>query len=155
MDGRLLFGTSVSLASFIIDPYSISVALPTTKAASVNSAAAVGNITATAAQMIAGYLVDSETQTAAFTVTTDTAANILAALPSIQVGSTFVFRFINNDQSATGYAATLAAGTGVTIGSTLPNPSVPKGSWCDYLAVFTSVGSSPAITVNAVGMGTF
>lgn len=153
--GRLLLGTNSVLASFIIDPYSISVALPSTKAASVNSAASVGNITATAAQMIAGYLVDSETQTAAFTVTTDTAANILAALPSIQLGSTFVFRFINNDQSATGYAATLAAGTGVTFGTALPNPSIPKGGYADFLVTCSdNTSGSAAFTVTPIGGST-
>ena len=153
--GRLLFGSNPVLASFIIDPYSISVALPSTKAASVNSAASVGNITATAAQMIAGYLADSETQTADFTVTTDTAENILAALPSIQRGSTFVFRFINNDQSATGYAATLAAGTGVTFGTALPNPSIPKGGYADFLVTCSdNTSGSAAFTVTPIGGST-
>lgn len=120
----------------------------------LDASTTAGAITIAAAQMLANYFVDGATQTAAFTITTDTAANIYAAAPGL-VGSSFVFRIFNNDQSTTGYAATLAAGTGVTIGTTLPNPPVPKGSWCDYLAIYTSVGASPAITVNAVGMGTF
>ena len=120
----------------------------------LDASTTAGAITIAAAQMLANYFVDGATQTAAFTITTDTAANIYAAAPGL-VGSSFVFRIFNNDQSTTGYAATLAAGTGVTIGTTLPNPPVPKGSWCDYLAIYTSVGASPAITINAVGMGTF
>ena len=120
----------------------------------LDASTTAGAITIAAAQMLANYFVDGATQTAAFTITTDTAANIYAAAPGL-VGSSFVFRIFNNDQSTTGYAATLAAGTGVTIGTTLPNPPVPKGSWCDYLAIYISVGASPAITINAVGMGTF
>lgn len=120
----------------------------------LDSTTTSGAITITAAQMLANYFADNATQTAAFTITTDTAANILAACGAL-VGNSFTFRVINNDQSTTGYAGTLAGGTGVTIGTTLPNPSVPKGSWCDYLAIFTSIGTSPAITINAVGMGTF
>ncbi len=120
----------------------------------LDSTTTAGALTIAAAQMLAGFFTDGATQTAAYTITTDTAANIYAAAPGI-VGSSFRFRIFNNDQSTTGYPFTLAGGTGVTIATTLPNPSVPKGSWCDYLAIFTSVGSSPAVTVNAVGMGTF
>ncbi len=118
---------------------------------SVASTTASGSITATAAQLAGGYLADGATQTAAFTVTTDTAANILAQMPNAAVGTSFKFRFINNDQSSTGYAGTLAGGTGVTVGSVLPNPAVPKGAYMNYLFTFTAVGSSPTLTVEAVG----
>lgn len=117
----------------------------------VASTTTSGSITASAAQLAAGFLADGATQTAAFTVTTDTAANILAAMPNAAVGTSFKFRFINNDQSSTGYAGTLAGGTGVTVGSVLPNPAVPKGAYMDYLFTFTAVGSSPTLTVEAVG----
>lgn len=117
----------------------------------VSSTTTSGSITATAAQLAGGYLADGATQTAAFTITTDTAANILAAMPDAVVGTSFKFRFINNDQSATGYAGTLAGGTGVTIGTVLPNPAVPKGGYEDYLFTFTAIGASPTLTVEAVG----
>ena len=91
------------------------------------------------------------TLAAAFTVTTDTAANILAAMPNAAVGTSFEFRFINNDQSSTGYAGTLAGGTGVTVGTVLPNPAVPKGGYEDYVFTFTAIGSTPTLTVEAVG----
>ena len=117
----------------------------------VSSTTTAGSITATASQLVGGYLADGATQTAAFTVTTDTAANILAAMPNAAVGTSFEFRFINNDQSSTGYAGTLAGGTGVTIGTVLPNPAVPKGGYEDYVFTFTAIGSTPALTVEAVG----
>jgi hypothetical protein len=115
-----------------------------------------GNIVATAGQIVnpegfGGILSNNATQTAAYTVTTDTAANILSRVPAASIGSSFKFRFINNDQSTTGYAGTLAGGTGVTIGSGLPNPAVPKGGYEDYVFTFTAVGSSPTLTVEAVG----
>ena len=91
------------------------------------------------------------TLAAAFTVTTDTAANILAAMPNAAVGTSFEFRFINNDQSSTGYAGTLAGGAGVTVGTVLPNPAVPKGGYEDYVFTFTAIGSAPTLTVEAVG----
>jgi hypothetical protein len=117
----------------------------------VASTTTSGSITASAAQLAEGFLADGATQTAAFTVTTDTATNILAAMPDVAIGSSFQWRFINNDQSSTGYAGTLAGGTGVTVGSVLPNPAVPKGAYMDYLFTFTAVGSSPTLTVEAVG----
>ena len=117
----------------------------------LSSTTTSGSITATAAQLVGGYLADGATQTAAFTVTTDTAANILAQMPNAAVGTSFKFRFINNDQSSTGYAGTLAGGTGVTVGTVLPNPAVPKGGYEDYVFTFTAIGSTPTLTVEAVG----
>ena len=116
------------------------------------STSTAGNITLTAAQIDGGYFADSATQTAAFTFTTDTAANILAKMTPTIVGGSRLFRFINNDQSATCFAATLAVGTGVTLGTALPNPSVPKGAYMEYL--FTCTNNYPgsvAFTVTPVG----
>ena len=117
----------------------------------VDSTTTAGPITVTAQQLTGGYLVDGATQTAAFAITTDTAVNILAAMPNVAVGASFKWRFINNDQSATGYAGTLAGGTGVTVGTILPNPAVPKGGLMDYVFTFTAVGATPTLTVEAVG----
>ena len=120
---------------------------PQSSALSVGSTTTAGALTLTAAQLTAGYFSDGATQTAAFTLTTDTAANLLAAMPNAQVGTAFRFRLFNNDQSTTGFAATLAAGAGVTLATTLPNPAVPQGGWADYLFSFTAVGAAPAVTV--------
>ena len=121
---------------------------------SLDTSSVEAALTITAAQMLSGFFTDSATQTASFNITTDTASNIYLAAPG-SVGASFRFRIFNNDQSTTGYSFTLEGGTGVTISTTLPNPAVPKGSWCDYLAIFTAIGSAPAITISAVGMGTF
>jgi len=119
---------------------------------SVGSTTTAGSLTLTAAQLAAGYLVDSATQTANYTFTTDTAANILAAVFPIIVGGSFKLRFINNDQSATGYAATLAVGTGVTLGTALPNPAIAKGDWSEYLFTCTNnIAASAAFTVTPIG----
>ena len=42
-------------------------------------------------------------------------------------------------------------GTGVTVGTVLPNPAVPKGGYEDYVFTFTAIGSAPTLTVEAVG----
>jgi hypothetical protein len=90
------------------------------------------------------------TQTAAFTVTTDTAANLFAAAGSPPADFGYKFRVINNDQSTTGYDMTIAAGTGVTIGVTANNV-IPKGGFGDFVLTFTS---ATAATLTRVGSGT-
>lgn len=122
-------------------------------AKSVSSSTTAGALTLTAAQLAGSYFVDGATQTAAFTLTTDTAANLLAQMPTAAVGSSFEFRIINNDQSTSGYAATLAAGTGVTLSATpLVAPSIPKGGVADFVGVFTDVtAAAAAVTIYAVG----
>lgn len=74
------------------------------------------NPTLTAAQMVGGA-VDVSGQTAAQTVTTDTAANIIARMQAIDanaaVGSTATFTLINDNTSSG--AVTLTAGANVTV----------------------------------------
>ena len=111
-----------------------------------------GNIVVTAADMLRAFFVDSAIQSAAYTITTDSAINILRALPPAIIGSSFKWRVINNDQSATGYPATTVGGAGVTIAtSPLADSPIPKGGFMDYLMVFTAVGASPAITLYPIG----
>jgi hypothetical protein len=73
----------------------------------------VGNGTLTAAGLVGGLIVRTG-PTGAFSDATDTAANIIAALPSVVVGSTFFIRIKN----ATAYPETITAGVGVTLPST-------------------------------------
>ena len=150
-NGYIVSGSNAAIEKFTQSSISAVQAYPQGGSESVSSTTASGSITASAAQLAGGYLADGATQTAAFTVTTDTAANILAAMPNAAVGTSFKFRFINNDQSSTGYAGTLAGGTGVTVGTVLPNPAVPKGGYEDYVFTFTAIGASPTLTVEAVG----
>ncbi len=111
----------------------------------------VGNITVSAATLLAGYLCDNGVQTANFTFTTDTAVNIASAFPQAVVGTSFVFRFMNN--SSANFTAVLAAGTGITIAASPFNTTIPQYNFVDYLFVFTAVGSAPALTVSAIGGG--
>lgn len=90
--------------------------------------------------------------TAAFTDTTDTAANMVLAIPAPAAlslnGLTWTFRYINT----TGFLATLAGGTGVTMDAA--NQIAPYG-WRDFMYTITNdVAGSQAITVTSVGSGT-
>ena len=148
INGTAIISNNTKLSSSLSKIYSYYVKEP---AVAIGYTATAGNITAVASQIIGRYLFDTATQTAAFTITTDTAINILDAYPNANVGTSFVFRLFNNDQSATGYAATLAFGTGVSLNAGYPNPVVPRGGWNDYLFSFTAIGSSPTIIVTPVG----
>ena len=85
-----------------------------------NALTTVGAGSLTAALLL-GQLVVRSGPTAAFTDTTDTAANIIAAIltaaPSAAIGFSFDAYIVNNTGNAntTGYAQTIAAGTGVTL----------------------------------------
>jgi hypothetical protein len=79
--------------------------------------------TLTAAALMAGFITRAG-PTAAFTDTTDTAANILSALavnPNAipEYGQTFLMVYVN----LSAYAATIAAGTGVTLSGTMTVPA--------------------------------
>ena len=78
--------------------------------------------TLTAAQLITGLF--TITPTVARTLTTDTAANIIAALTGYAVGSHFKFTVVNTDA----FSVTLAAGAGVTLaGKAIVNNG--SGTW--------------------------
>lgn len=79
--------------------------------------------------------------TAAFTDTTDTAANIIAATPNLvnRIGAAMVYRYVNNTVAP----ATITGGTGVTVSGVTV---VPPNSWADYLITYTA-----AATLNMVG----
>ncbi len=113
-----------------------------------NVLTAAGNLTLTDMSH-APTIIDGATQTAAFTLTTDTAANLFAAAGNPPADFGYSFRVINNDQSTTGYAATVALGTGVVAGNT-PNNAIPKGGFADFVLTFTS---STAATLTRVGSG--
>ena len=79
----------------------------------------------------------------AFTDTTDTAANIIAAAANLvnKIGASFVYRYVNN----TNGPATITGGTGVTVsGITL----VPANAWADFVLTYTA-----AATITMVGVG--
>jgi hypothetical protein len=88
-----------------------------------SSLTTVGAGTILAALMAGGLLLRTG-PTAAYTDTTDTAANILAAYPGMQVGDTLDFYHCNN----VAYVATIAGGTGVTLNTAAGNNTVATNS---------------------------
>lgn len=111
---------------------------------SAGALATVGAGTWTGA-LIATGIIRRTGPTAGYTDTTDTAANIIAALagnapsPDGMSGQTFRLRFLNT----VAQAQTLAAGTGVVLGTGTLN--VAASLWRDYL--FTIVNASPPVTI--------
>lgn len=101
--------------------------------------AATDTATLTTAQMLAGIIDD--TATAAATLTSPTAAQMVAAVPNCKVGSSFFF--VINAKAAT-HTITFAGGTGVTTDGTL---TAATGTIRLYLFAFTNVtpGSEAAI----------
>ena len=112
----------------------------TTVATPLNTVGA-GVITAAG---IAGKLTTrGGTQTAVFTDTTDTAANILAAAYPIgtpAIGYTFTYTYVNN----TVFPATITGGTGVTVsGATV----VPANSWARFQVTYTAANTMTMVGV--------
>ncbi len=89
---------------------------------------------------IAGGVTNRTGSTAAFTDTTDTAANIIAAQPNATIGQSWAYKYFNN----TAAAATLTGGTGVTVSAIT---IVPAGCWAEFLVTYTA-----AATVTMVGV---
>lgn len=107
-------------------------------AAPAETVLADANSTITAAA-IAGGLV-TQVPTAARTDTTDTAANIAAAFPNMDIGDTFVFMIC----AKAAFALTIAGGTGVTASGNL---TVPASTGKFFLLVKTG-----AATFNLIGL---
>lgn len=104
---------------------------------------ATSGVTLTANQIDGSAVIIRTGPTAAFTDTTDTAANIISGLSNPPTNSRFRLRVVNT----TGYAETIAAGTGITISGTA---TISAGTWRDYDFAVTS---SSAITMTNVGSG--
>lgn len=90
--------------------------------------------------------------TANFTDTTDTAANIIAALPqNVQsggaLGTTWTMRIVNNS----GFTETVQGGTGVTVTGTA---TLATNTFRDFVVKVTSIGASAAVSLTSVGSGT-
>lgn len=83
----------------------------------------------------------------AFTDTTDTAANIIAACANLvnKIGTSFVYRYVNN----TNAPATIQGGTGVTVSGVTV---VPANSWAEFLVSYTAAAT---LTMVGVGQGYF
>lgn len=91
----------------------------------------VGNGVLTGAA-IAGGIITRTGPVGAYTDTTDTAANIVAAIPGATVGMAFPLTIKNG----AAFAETLAAGAGVTMSA---SPIIPANSVGTYLVTLTSL----------------
>lgn len=80
---------------------------------------------------IAGGVLQYTGFTAGRVLTTDTAANILAAYPEMDIGDAYLFKI----SVTTAFAGTFSAGTGVTLKG---KPTVPANSNVDVYIVKTS-----------------
>ena len=115
---------------------------PKTTVLAANTA---GVMTFTAAQLIGGLIVRTAMGAARSDVT-DSATNIVAAIPNYVVGTSFEFGILN--QTAT-YTETLTAGSGVTITGTATTATL---CYHRYLAVITSAS---AVTIYSLGTATY
>lgn len=102
----------------------------------------VGDGVLTAAALISGLITRSG-PTAAYTDTTDTATNIIAALDNPRVGEAFDFTIING----VAFIETIAAGTGVTLAGTVNNAASRTRMY--RLTVNDTI--TPAVTIRGIG----
>ena len=120
--------------------------------------ATVGASTILAAMIASGFLNRTGVAGAGFNDTTDTAANILAALVNqnnngVQPGTSFLFRYKNNGTTQT---ATLVGGTGVTLVGTM---TIANNAWRDFLVTVQSsmplqiIGTCVTVNTSAVVTG--
>lgn len=114
-------------------------------ALSVNAVTTVGAATLSAANLVGGVIMRSGS-TAAYTDTTDTATNIVAAIPNAQIGTSFRLRIVNS----VAFIDTIAAGTGVTLSGTT---AIAASTYRDYVGIITAV-TTPAVTLYGIGSGT-
>lgn len=146
--------TSASAVTFThIDTTPISIGAITT-APSLTSLVTVGAGTITAASFTSGFTARSGAQSAtAFTDTTDTAANIIAACASLvgKIGASFVYYYANT----TNAPATITGGTNVTVsGITVVQANSTAAYLVTYTAANTLTMAGLGVTNNPI-LGTF
>lgn len=120
-------------------------------AAAYTTSTATSATILTAAKLTGGggevYLAMTGTLAAGATATTDTAANIIAAIPYAYVGQTYTLRIVNESSGA--FAWTLAGGTGVTIVGTA---TIAQNTWREYVV---TIATATTVTFQNVGTGTY
>lgn len=106
--------------------------------------ATAGAGTLTADMLLSGLIMRTG-PTGAYTDTTATAAEIVAAMgEGVEIGDSFEFTHVNG----VAYACTLAGGTTVTLAGTTANAASKVRR---YRATVTAVGASPAVTITGIG----
>lgn len=114
----------------------------------VTQVTTVGNATLSAAQLLSGNILRSG-PAAPFIDTTDTAANIIAAIgPAGGFNGSWRLLYVNNTASV----ATLAGGVGVTTGAGSASLAIPANSEADIIMQVTASGQFvvAAVTITVV-----
>ena len=91
---------------------------------------------------IVGRLITRSGSTAAYSDATDTAANIIAALPNANIGDSFEFTVKNT----VAFAETITAGTGVTLAGLVVVPPLSVGRF------LVKLDSLTAVTITGISM---
>lgn len=131
-------------ASGVIPNYSDVVAVMRAMAPNATSLNSSGTTqTLSAQQILSGWFIHSGA-TAAVTVTTDTATNIINAMVNPYVGQTFLLFYAN--LNTTSGAVTVAAGTGVSTSGTL---TIPIAGLRVFQGTVTNV-STPAVFLQSL-----
>lgn len=142
IDNIPIGGTTAATGKFTsVDATSVTSTGKVLGAISDTAIATVGNGTLTAAALVGGIVTRSG-PTAAYTDTTDTAANIIAALANPEVGASFEI----NIKNTVAFAQTIAAGAGVTLAGTT---DVAASSVRKYVLTIDNV-AAPAVTLRGV-----
>lgn len=106
--------------------------------------ATVGAGTLTADLLLSGLIMRTG-PIGAYNETTPTAAQIVAAMgEGVEIGDSFDFTHVNG----VAYAATMVAGTGVTLAGTTANAASKVRS---YRCTVTAVGATPTVTITGIG----
>lgn len=141
----LASGDSFRLVSGVL--YGGGVVSPKMTVTSDNTA---GAITYTAASLVGGLIL-RDCNGAGRADLVPTAANLLAAMPSAQVGQGF--RFTIRNTSGTAVSITVTTNTGVTLSGTM---TITQSNSKDFYAVFTNVtAASEAYTLYSLGTVVF
>lgn len=135
--------TATTVTLVHIDTRPIAIGTNTT-APSISTLSTVGAGTILAASFVASLISRTGSQSgAAFTDTTDTAANIIAACANLvnKIGTSFLVEYANT----TNATATLTGGTGVTVSGV---SVIPPSTISQFLVTYTA-----AATLTMVGLG--
>lgn len=108
------------------------------------STSASGAFTPTVAQHVGSQLVVLNLTGTSGNLTTETAANIIAAMPNAQIGQSYRLRIISVGSGTW----TVLAGSGVTITGTA---TIAINTWREYIVTYTAAGT---VVFQNIGAGT-
>ncbi len=120
---------NIAMVPLTTGPLAVATALTTVGAGTITAAGIVGGLTTRGGTQSAAAFVD----------TTDTAANIIAALPNANIGQSFFWTYRNNTDGT----PTITAAAGVTVTGGI----VPKNSWATFLVSYTAAATITMVRV--------